>query len=255
MVPTLKILSRASVFFLTISCAAAQPSLQQPLGHAERTLHLFPPSSTPVSGDADLSMPEDGRKSVGLAAVYSLLLPGMGELYADGFSSGKYFLIAEAALWLTYAGAELYGNNLRDDARTFAAVHAGIIPQGKDDQFYVDIGNFPNLEEYNDKRLRDREVDRLYDPLQGYSWGWDSDAARQSYKDQRLASESAYNARKFIGAVLLINHVASAINAARAAIAHNNALGALLGEIDLRADVIGGYAAPQGIRVTLTRRF
>jgi hypothetical protein len=36
-----------------------------------------------------------GKKSAGLAALYSLVLPGMGELYAEGFSSGKYFLLAE----------------------------------------------------------------------------------------------------------------------------------------------------------------
>ena len=34
------------------------------------------------------------KKNLGLAILYSLLLPGMGELYTDAYSSGKYFTIA-----------------------------------------------------------------------------------------------------------------------------------------------------------------
>ncbi len=180
------------------------------------------------------------RKSVGLAAIYSLLLPGMGELYAGGFSSGRYFLAAEGAFWITYAAFEIRGNELRDDARSFAVVHAGVQPAGKDDQFFVDVGNFANTAEFNDKVLRDRNIDRVYNPAAGYGWQWDSEASRMAFKDQRIVSENAYNNRKFVVAAILINHVASAINAARIAVAHNNALVQLLDGVDLHAEVIGG---------------
>jgi hypothetical protein len=43
------------------------------------------------------------KKSPGLAFIYGLLIPGMGHVYADRFESGKYFMITEAAVWLTYA--------------------------------------------------------------------------------------------------------------------------------------------------------
>jgi hypothetical protein len=179
----------------------------------------------------------------------------MGELYADGFSSGKYFLIAEAVLWLGYAGAEVYGSSVRNDARTYAQVRASVDPTGKDDQFFIDIGNFASVAEYNDKRLREREPSKLYDPLAGYYWSWESDAARQTYKDERIKSETIYNSKKFIGAAILINHVASAINAARSAISYNSALGQALGDLRLSADVMGSSAHLHGVRLNLTRSF
>jgi TM2 domain-containing membrane protein YozV len=196
-----------------------------------------------------------GKKSVGLAALYSLLLPGMGELYADGFSSGKYFLIADGMLWLTFAAFEASGNSLRDDSRAFAVSRAGVDPGGKDDQYYVDIGNFLDIHEYNEKQLRDREPELLYDPAAGYSWEWDSDASRATYREQRINSETMYNNQKFVVAGLIVNRVASAINAVRSVIAYNKALDEALGDLSFRADVMGGLSRPHGVLLTVTRSF
>jgi len=38
------------------------------------------------------------KKSPGLAFIYSLLVPGMGQTYAGNFETGKYFLVSEAAI-------------------------------------------------------------------------------------------------------------------------------------------------------------
>jgi len=196
-----------------------------------------------------------GKKSVGLAAIYSLLLPGMGELYTDGFSTGKYFLIAEGAIWLTYAGFSVYGDALRDDARAFAVAHAGVSLSGKDDQFFVDVGNFMSIDEYNDKKLRDRDLAKVYDPTQGYAWNWDSDLSRSSYREQRVASDNVYNNRKFVLAAVLLNHVASAVNAARNAIARNAEAGAQQTSLQFGAQVLGGPGNIHGVALTLQKSF
>jgi hypothetical protein len=202
-----------------------------------------------------LLISQPARKSVGMAILYSLILPGMGELYAENFSTGRYFLAAEGALWLTYAGFGIYGNSVRDDARSFAVVHAGVNLAGKNDQFFVDIGNFISIDEYNQKKLRDRDPDKVYNPALGYAWQWDSDASRSAFRDRRVTSETAYNNMRFVVAAILINHVASAINAARAAISHNNALANTLGELRVSADVLGGIAHPHGIMITVAKGF
>jgi hypothetical protein len=203
-------------------------------------------------------LPDDvsggGKKTTGLAALYSLLVPGMGELYSGNFESGKYFLIAEGVLWLTYATFEISANQLRDDSRAFATAHAGISPDGKPDQYFVDIGNFLNIDDYTQKKLRDREPEKLY-RASGYAWEWDSDYSRASYRNQRIASENMYNNRKFVVAAILVNHLGSAINAVRGAILHNKALDDAMGQLDFHADVIGGLANPQGIMFTLSRQF
>jgi len=258
--------SRIALFscFLIVSPAVAADIPESFSSKYEGTLHLLNTSGSssreilpknPLAQDRDSE-----KKSVGLAAIYSLILPGMGELYANGFGSGKFFLMAEGALWLTFASFEIYGGSLRADARAFALSKAGIDPSGKDDQFYVDIGNFDNINEYNEKQARDREDEKIYegniyDVNQGYAWDWESDVARLAYRDQRLSSERVFNNKKFVVAAILINHVASAINAARAAISHNSAVDEAFGELSLRAGVIGGIRNPQGLMITVTKRF
>jgi len=195
------------------------------------------------------------KKSVGLAALYSLLVPGMGELYADGFGSGKYFLIAEGGLWITYAAFEIHGNDLRDGARSFAAARAGVSVNGKDDQFFVDVGNFLTMDEYNDKRLRDREPEKLYSTVAGQYWRWDSQDSRLTYREQRISSEDMYNNRKFVGAAIIVNHVVSAINAARAAISYNSSLEKSLGSLELSSRVLGGPGGEHGVLVTISKTF
>ena len=220
--------------------------------------HLFgddvwTPQHGPPSINLAMQKPDAERKSVGLAAIYSLLLPGMGELYADGFGSGKYFLIAEGALWLTYAAFDVYGSSLQDDARAFAVSHAGVDRSGKDDQYYVDIGNFLEINQYNEKQLRDREPERLYDPNAGFAWRWESDAARVVYREQRISSENMFNNRRFVVGAILINHIASAINAARSAISHNKNIESGQAELSFKAEVMGGFSNPHGILLTVTK--
>ena len=199
--------------------------------------------------------PGTSRKAPGLAAIYSLLLPGMGELYAGDFNSGKYFLAAEGVLWLTFAAFEIVGNDLRDDARMFAGAQARLTAPVLDDQLYVDVGNFNSLADYNDKRLRDREISRVYDPAHGYAWQWDSEASRLTFRDQRVRSETMYNNRKFIAAGILINHVASAINAARAAIVQNSALEDALGDLRITGGLTGAPGGTAAIVVRIERGF
>lgn len=194
------------------------------------------------------------RKSPALAVLYSLLLPGLGEYYADGFGSGKYFSIAEGTLWLTYLTFDVYGTSLRNDARSFAATHGGIDPNGKDDQFYVDAGNFISTEEFNEKRLRERSPDRLYDVNAGFGWQWDSDVSRAQFKEARLSGETVLNNRKFVVTAIVINHLVSAINAGLAASSYNKR--AARGKsIEVKADVMGSYAQPHGVMITLSRNF
>jgi len=218
--------------------------------------HLFGEGNAPtvLSAISPFQNTDPTKKSVGLAAIYSLLLPGMGEMYAHGFSSGKYFLMAEGALWLTFATFEVYGNSLRDDARAFAVSRAGVTLGGKDEQYFIDIGNFVNIDDYNDKQARDRQPELLYNAAAGYAWDWRDDALRASYREQRIKSETMYNNRKFVVAAIIVNHVASAINAARAAIAHNNAMNDL-GDLQFNATVMGGLERPHGLLLTVSKGF
>jgi len=222
----------------------------------EIRLHLLGDMSPlPAADSVAMTLtPSSAKKSPGLAVLYSLLLPGMGEFYAEE-SSGKYFLIAEGVLWLTYAAFDVRGNSLKADARSYSAVHAGVTTAGKNDQFFVDVGNFANLDDYNTKKLRDREPDKVYSAAEGYQWQWDSDNDRLTFRDQRISGDQWLNNRKFVGAAILLNHVASAINAARAAIRYNNALADPLGDLEIGTRMMGTASVPRGVGITLSKPF
>lgn len=195
------------------------------------------------------------KKSQALAVVYSLILPGMGELYTDRFDNGKYSLGGEAALWLTYASFQQYGAWLQGDARSFASVHAGALPTGKDDQFYVNMGNFTNVYDYNEKKLLDRNVSEVYDPSKGYFWSWDSDASRARFRSLRISSDKVFNNSRFVIGAIVLNHVLSALNAARLVRQYNKNADEAFGLWQVQPNVIAGVGLVDGVRVSCDYRF
>lgn len=241
-----------TLVFVLLMCI---PAVVQGQMHPSSRVGLF--QSTPqrqhtisLQFDKDISTE---KKNVGLAVFYSLLLPGMGELYVGEYAVGKYFTIAEGMLWLTYASFETYGTWLRDDARDFARTHAAIQTEGKDQQFFVDIGNFLTVRDYNERKLRDREPEKLYDVNTHY-WEWASDADRASYRRQRIAHDRMFNNNKFVVAAVIVNHIVSAVNAGRLAIGHNRRL-AQTSFIDIHASVLGTVDSPHGIQISFSKSF
>jgi hypothetical protein len=193
------------------------------------------------------------KKSAGLAALYSMVLPGAGETYVSGIDAGVYPLVAEGALWLTWGTMQYYGGWLRDDARRFAVVHAGVSGTLSSDQFYVDVSNFSNTNDYNEKKLRDRSQDLLYS-TPATAWQWDTDANRQQFREQRISSERVYNNARFVIGGMLVNRIISAINAARLARQFNRALSS--GETGLGAwHLESSMNGIDGVHVALIRTF
>lgn len=186
------------------------------------------------------------KKSPGLAFIYGLLVPGMGHVYADRFKTGKYFMISEAAIWLTYAAFSIYGNWLLDDAYDYASIHAGVTVAGKerDDKFFVDIGNYSNVDEYNNEMLRFGEYDKLYYPEKGYGFYWNSDEERRLYRADKLAGDRTLTDRLFVVGAVLINHLVSGISAVFAANGYND---------DLKQKGSGGFSLSAGIQKHFNR--
>lgn len=192
-------------------------------------------------------------KSVTLAVTLSVLVPGTGELYAGNFGTGKYAMMAEAAIWVTYAALTIHGNWIRQDARVFATQHAGASFSSKGDQFDVDIGNYFSQDEYNQSKLRTRDIGQLYiDP--SYYWKWDSDADRIAFKNARIRSDEIYQNGKFVIAAAVVNRIFSAFSAGRAAAAYNRKL-LYDGAWNLEAKPTSDLHLADGLMVDLTYTF
>ncbi len=191
-------------------------------------------------------------KSPFLGVALSLILPGAGEWYADNFSTGQYFLGADAALWVTYTGISLRGTWVRDDARAFATVHAGALVGGKDEQFEVDLGNFRTTDEYNQAKLRNREYDLLYEES-SFQWRWDSEDNRVAYRELRIQSDQLFQNSRFVLGALVLNRVISAFSAWRSVNRYNRA--GASGSWGIGAGVQNGPLRSSGISLRITKSF
>jgi hypothetical protein len=213
---------KLSVFlFLAITSSVYS---QQQTSFSTLLLEQEVKSSASEYSSANLNLSDDletGEKSAGLAILYSLLLPGMGELYADGYDSGKYFTIAEGVLWGTYIGMSVYAGNQEDNYKAYATSNASINTNGKNDDYFATIGQFENIEEYNDQKAFERNFNQMYD-TEAFFWKWQSTEDRRTYRSMWSSSEQTNNDLRFVVGAMLLNRVVSAINAARLVGAYNN---------------------------------
>lgn len=181
----------------------------------KETLHKEDPAATYT---AQVKLVQ--KKNAGLAILYSLILPGMGELYADGYSSGKYFTIAELSLWGAYWGVNQYANWNKDRYKSFAATLSGAEVTGKEDNYFATLGEYMNVKEYNNDQALNREFKKMYNE-NTYYWAWDTNEQRKNYRTMWVTSEQAFNSLRFVVGAMLLNRVASAINAVRLVSAYN----------------------------------
>jgi len=241
------IISALVVFFLG-KIAYAQPV------YTSRGNNLFTQQMEKYSFQQEMNLGQGEKKSVPTAILYSLLLPGMGELYADNYGRGKYFTIAEGVLWVTLISFDQYGRWLQNDARGYAVQHAGISLNGKSDKYFVDIGEYMSVQDYNQQMLRDRTPHKVLDEHSTYAWNWDNKSNQLYFRNLRISSDQTFNNTKFVTAAIIINHVVSAIDAARLVVLHNRQI-ASSGSIDIHASVMGGITNPHGIMISFTKNF
>ena len=176
--------------------------------------------------DLDQPLVDDNvkqKKSTGLAIVYSLLLPGMGELYADAYDSGVYFTIADGVLWGTYIGMNVYANWQKDRYISYSQTNAGVTPENKDEDYYATIGEYLDIDQYNDQQAFEYNFDEMYD-TETHFWKWNTSEERKEYRDMWVSSEQTFNDVRFVVGALLLNRVISAINAVRLVSKYNNNL-------------------------------
>ncbi|MFZ1517501.1 MAG: hypothetical protein WAU11_01925 [Ignavibacteriaceae bacterium] len=168
------------------------------------------------------------KKNTGIAILYSLLLPGMGELYADAYDSGVYFTVADGVLWGTYIGMNVYGNWQKDRYISYAQTNGGVKTESKDENYYATIGEYLNIDQYNDEKAFERSFEEMYD-TEEYFWKWNTSEERKSYRSMWVSSEQTFNNVRFVVGALLLNRVISAINAVRLVSKYNDNLNTEVG--------------------------
>jgi len=169
--------------------------------------------------------------------LYSLLLPGLGQLYLGEKREAKLFLLGEAAVWTAFVVFRVEGR-LREDAyKEYAVTHAGLGSRNHSDAFYRIIGDYNSAEEYEEFLKMEGRYQAYYDdptdPQADYQaledfylssrvrdfepWKWTSTEDRRFYHRLRSGSRQAYRRAVYMLAAAAVNRVASAVLAARSA--------------------------------------
>jgi len=206
----------------------------------------------PVIQDAAIvsGNPVPEEKSVSSAFFLSLLLPGLGEAYVGETGYTKVFMSIEAVGWGMFIATDLQVSSRKQDYENFAVQHAGVISSGKDDQYWIDIGKYDNIWEFNEQRRRDRDIDAIYPETSANYWRWDQYANRLKYDEYRIGASQIEERKTFIVGGIILNHLVSAINALRLARAHNREVGQLSWRFDS-----GIHAGFSGLSLGISKSF
>ena len=152
------------------------------------------------------------------AAFLSVLVPGVGELYAGGRRSGRFFLFMEATFWTGVFTFRQLASSRRSTFQSYAAAHSGVQAAGKQNSFFDEMVRYRSIYDRNaSEALRRGAEAALLPETPDFIWEWDSEASRQQFQELRSRETSARQAALMFGGALVFNRFASAINAARIA--------------------------------------
>ncbi|HTY09244.1 MAG TPA: hypothetical protein VMF29_08770 [Candidatus Edwardsbacteria bacterium] len=212
---------------------------EAPAAPVAKVVHIIPA----------VTKPAPARKSIKQAFFMSLALPGAGECYVGAKRYTAGFLTAEGII-LAFGGQAYFQYAVRrSDYRNLAAQQAGANYSRTNDEYYRDIYEYPSSDYYNEDQWRQAREAYPNDPqaqaafvagkLYGVAdaWQWQSDNDWNDYRSLRVKSRQAL--QRIINAipVLAVNHLLSAINAARLARSYNNRQLKKAAAIDWRLDL------------------
>ena len=210
------------------------------------------------------------RKSPNEAFLYSLVIPGMGQLYT-GAKHGYFYTAAEVGLLVTYFVLRNNASNTREDYRDVVREHVNFIGSGSFED-WDPIEDFEHATQYetwnhvyDSQETRERtgkwywaDLDPNLKNEPDVGIDFDSSHRSEAYDLRQKANDTFQLARTILG-VAILNHVVSAVEARITTIRINTRLQNALTqtkmntyEIDVHTDMSTGTLA--GVLV-LRKRF
>jgi hypothetical protein len=205
--------------------------------------------------------------SVGRAVLYSLVLPGWGDYYAGRTYRARYFFIAEAAIWTSFAVFRLQGSQDEEAYQDYAVQFAGVERTDHSDDYYAELRQWDSSADYEAYlKTEGRPVlfpDVGSTALQRYfednrladyeAWEWQSFEHRLEFSRLRSASKNAYRRSMFAIAAAGVNRVVAAVFAYQAVKSQRE--GETQGRYHIDFTPPARYAARYDAAVSIVRTF
>lgn len=158
-------------------------------------------------------------QTTGKAFAASLLMPGLGQRYANQNAWNKSavaYSSLEAGLWIGLVSSIRQAHFYTDAYQNFAQVKAGVNLEGKTRTFFVRIGNYNASTDF----VTALNVARLWDSLPDAqkaenAWAWASEADRIQYVNTRTRADALDRQRTMFIGFLVANRLISAVSALR----------------------------------------
>jgi len=203
--------------------------------------------------------------SIGRAFLYSLILPGAGEIYTGSKFKAAIFLGVEAFSWYQYISNYSKGQDIEDDYRAFANEHWN---PGEYRAWLVEELGIPidTLNEDFAHSLPDFKTQQYYEMIGKYDqfvYGWDDtdystgdslSEKRDEYLKMRDNSNSKFDAAKNYAIVAITNRIISAFDAGLSARKLNKKADRFSSEVKVKAR-LADYHGERIPKIILTYRF
>jgi hypothetical protein len=176
-------------------------------------------------GGAAASKPKSGKK----ALLYSLLLPGTGELYLGHSGRATGFFVAEGLIWTSFIYWTVAEDMRQDDYIEQAQLNAGVGVSSAADSYWSLVGQYisssgdgPDTYEEqlridarnlypDDPAAQDAYVNENL-PQGDEAWSWTSLALQDNYVATRQSAQQADNNAEYSIAAAVLNRIISVID-------------------------------------------
>jgi hypothetical protein len=224
------------------------------------------PAAPPPAMGSTPPPPTSSKK----ALLYSLLLPGLGEMSMGEKGRATGFFIAEGLIWANFTYWTVAGNLRQDDYVEQAQLNAGVGVSKESDDYWRLVGQYTSSSgegpgSYEEELRREARDTYPSDPAAqdafvaehlptgDRAWSWSTPALQAEYTDTRETSNRANNKAKYSFAAAILNRVVSVIDVQ---MLRHKASKAAQGESAIRAQTrVYADAVEDGGRLVVERRF
>ena len=179
--------------------------------------------------DAEPDGPATGRRSAKKALVFSMLLPGAGELYLGHRGRAMGFFVAEGGIWANYIAWQISGHLRKENYIEQAQLNAGVGIGSASDDYWRLLGQYQRSsgtgpDAYEETLRREARLQYPDDPAaqdlyviqrlpSGKSaWDWSSAALQNSYIETRRSANRAFDHARVSFAFAVLNRLVSAVD-------------------------------------------